>query len=185
LLLAFLRILVGVAHTAGGRDSLVRIHGLPPARFNIVPVEYVAAAIEKLTEDAEASGGTFHLVAANPPTQNGVAEIVSAHLGLRGLRVLDPGQALSNPSPLESRLEKMLYPYKEYLQQDVQFDYSAARTLLDHHGLYAPVIDNKEINRLVELAMCSNHLRCAEKASSRATRTRARRIAEFSKSYSL
>ncbi|HEV8720715.1 MAG TPA: hypothetical protein VGW77_08765 [Candidatus Binatia bacterium] len=177
--------LVGVAHTAGGRDALVRIHGLPRGQFNIVPVEYVAAAIEKLTEDAEALGGMLHLVAANPPTQKDVAEMMSARLGLQNLHLLGPGEELPDPSPLESRLGKMLHPYKEYLEQDVQFDDSAARTLLDRHGLYAPVIDNKEINRLIELAMCSNHLRCAGKTLSRATRTRARRIAAFSKSYSL
>jgi nucleoside-diphosphate-sugar epimerase len=151
--------LIGVARRADSGDTLVRIHGSPHARFNIVPVEYVASAIAQLTEDAEAAGGTFHLVAANPPTQNAVAEIVSARLGLRGLRVLEPREELPDPSPLESRLEKMLQPYKEYLEQDVQFDYSAARTLLDRQGLHAPLIDNKEINRLIELAGCSNQLR--------------------------
>jgi nucleoside-diphosphate-sugar epimerase len=154
LLLAFLRTLVGVAHRAGSRDTPVRIHGSPGAGFNIVPVEYVASAIAQLTEDTEAAGGTFHLVAANPPSQSAVAEIVSARLGLRGLRVLDPGKELSDPSPLESRLEKMLHPYKEYLEQDVQFDYSATRTLLERQGLHAPLIDNEEINRLIERAGC-------------------------------
>jgi len=166
LLLAFLRVLVGVVHTAGSRDILVRIHGLPHARFNIVPIEYVASTIAQLTEDTEAAGGTFHLVAANPPTQKAAAEIVSARLGLRGLRVLDPGEELPDPSPLESRLEKMVHPYKEYLEQDVQFDYSAARALLDRQGLHAPLIDHQEINRLIELASYSNQLRYAERSDS-------------------
>ncbi|MEX0802536.1 MAG: SDR family oxidoreductase [Candidatus Binatia bacterium] len=157
LLLAFLRMLVDLAHIAASRDTLVRIHGSPHARFNIVPVEYVVSAIAQLTEDTEAAGGTFHLVAANPPTQNAVAELVSARLGLRGLRVLEPREELSDPSPLESRLEKMLHPYKEYLEQDVQFDYSAARALVDRQGLHAPVIDDKGINRLIELAGCSSY----------------------------
>jgi nucleoside-diphosphate-sugar epimerase len=164
LFLAFLRMLIGVARRADSGDTLVRIHGLPHARFNIVPVEYVAAAAAELTKDTEAVGGTFHLVAANPPTQNAVAELVSARLGLRSLRVLESGEELSDPSRLESRLEKMLYPYKEYLEQDVQFDSSAARALLDRQGLHAPLIDDKEINRLIELADCSNQLRDAERA---------------------
>jgi nucleoside-diphosphate-sugar epimerase len=153
LLLAFLRILIGVAGRSGNRDSPVRVHGSPHARFNIVPVEYVAAAIAQLTENSEATGGTFHLVAANPPTQNALAEILSARLGLPALRVLDPGEGLSDPSPVESRLDRMLHPYKEYLEHDVQFDYSATRALLERQGLYAPFIDHKQINRLIELAV--------------------------------
>ena len=46
----------------------------------------------------------------------------------------------------------MLRPYKEYLEQDVEFDYSSTRTLLERQGLRAPVIDYEQINRLIELA---------------------------------
>jgi nucleoside-diphosphate-sugar epimerase len=160
LFLAFLRTLLAVAGRSGNRDRPVRVHGSPHARFNIVPVEYVASGIAQLTENTGAAGGTFHLVAANPPTQNDLAEILSARLGLSGLRVLDPGEELSDPSPVESRLERMLRPYKEYLEHDVQFDYSATRTLLERQGLHAPFIDHKHINRLIELAACSPTYNC-------------------------
>lgn len=160
LLFTFIRMLIGVAQTLRNPDALVRVRGSARARFNIVPVEYVASAIAELSEDTEAAGKIFHLVAANPPSQSAVAEILSDRIGLRGLRVLDPGQELSDPSRLELRLEKLLYPYKEYLEQDVQFDASSTRTGLAHKGLLPPIIDKGQIHRLVELAACASTRAC-------------------------
>ena len=177
--------LVDVAHRATSRDKLIRIHGSPHARFNIVPVEYVASAIAQLTEDTEAAGGTFHLVAANPPTQDAVAELVSARLGLRGLRVLEPREELPDPSPLESRIAKTLHPYKEYLEQDVHFDCSATRRLLDRYGLQAPVIDGRQVDRLIELAWSFNQQRHINKVSCGPARTRARSIEGYWQSRSM
>jgi nucleoside-diphosphate-sugar epimerase len=160
LLFIFIRMLIVVAQTLRNPDALVRVRGSARARFNIVPVEYVATAIAELSEDAEAIGRIFHLVAANPPSQSAVAEILSARVGLRGIRVLDPGEELIDPSHLELRLEKLLRPYKEYLEQDVQFDGSSTRTALARKGLLAPVIDKSQIHRLVELAACSSTHAC-------------------------
>ena len=58
----------------------VRICGLPHARFNIVPVEYVARAIAELAEEPQASGKTFHLVTDDPPTQAEILNMLSAFL---------------------------------------------------------------------------------------------------------
>lgn len=152
LLFAFFRMLLVAGVNTAGRNTQIRIRGLPSARFNIVPIEYVAAAITQLSQDNDASGGTFHLVASNPPTQNEVAEIIRADLGLHEFRVLGPGDDFYDPSPIELKLRKMLRPYKEYLGQDVRFDDTVARLALNGHGLYPPVIDDEEIMRLIELA---------------------------------
>jgi nucleoside-diphosphate-sugar epimerase len=152
LFFAFLRVLMALARSPGDKDVPVRIQTRPQARFNIVPVEYVATAIEQLTVDPRASGKTFHLVAPNPPTQQTMLEMMSARLHLQNLHLLGPGEKLSNPSLLESRLVKMLLPYREYLEQDVQFDCSEARRLLEPHDVQGPAIDGREVDRLIELA---------------------------------
>jgi nucleoside-diphosphate-sugar epimerase len=129
--------------------------GDPQARFNIVPVEYVAAAIARLANDPEATGETIHLVAKNPPTQKRMLEMMSARLDLHDLYLVNATERLANRSPLEMRVARMLSPYRDYLQQDVQFDDSTARRLLGRHGVEPPVIDERELERFLELAWFS------------------------------
>ena len=155
LLLAFLRLLIALSCRAGARDTPLRIQGRPQARFNIVPVEYVATAIEHLTDDPEASGETIHLVAQNPPTQKRMLEMMSARLDLHNLQLVNPTEELPNRSPLEMRVARLLSPYRDYLQQDVQFDDSAARRLLGRHRIEPPVIDDRELERFLKLAWFS------------------------------
>ena len=108
---------------------MIRIQGRPDARFQIVPIEYVAAAIVKIT-DCPASSGTYHLVASNPPTQTDFLKLLTRHLGVGGARVTEDA-TLSNSSPLEARLARMLAPYREYLTHDVVFDDRMPRQPLD------------------------------------------------------
>jgi nucleoside-diphosphate-sugar epimerase len=155
LLVAFLRLLIALSCKAGARNTPLRIQGRPQARFNIVPVEYVATAIERLTDDPEASGKTIHLVAKNPPTQKRMLEMMSARLDLHNLHLVNATEELRNPSPLEMRVARLLSPYRDYLQQDVQFDDSAARRLLGRHRIEPPVIDDRELERFLKLAWFS------------------------------
>ena len=148
LFLEFVRILTSVARRAG--SQAIRIQGKPDSRFQIVPVEYVAAAIAEIT-DCPAGSGTYHLVASNPPTQTEFLDMLTRHLGVCGARVIEE-TAVSNPSPLEARLARMLAPYRKYLTQDVLFDDACARQWLDRSGISAPRIDTAEIARLVRLA---------------------------------
>src|SRR5262245_34287900 len=155
LFLAFLRLLIAFSCKAGGSNTPLRIQGHPQARFNIVPVEYVAAAIERLTDDPEASGETIHLVAQNPPTQERIVEMMSARLNLHNLHVVNATEELRNRSPLELRVARMLAPYRDYLQQDVQFDDSVARRLLGRRGMEPAVINDRELERFLRLAWLS------------------------------
>jgi nucleoside-diphosphate-sugar epimerase len=155
LLLAFLRLLVALSRRADAKNTPLRIQGQPQARFNIVPVEYVAAAIERLSEDPEASGKTIHLVAKNPPTQKRLLQMMSARLGLQNLQLVNLGEDLRNKSPLEMKVARLLSPYHDYLQQDVQFDDFTARRLLGRHHMEPPVIDGLELERFLKLAWFS------------------------------
>jgi hypothetical protein len=123
----------------------------------------VAAAIAQLTSDPQPSGKMFHLVSANPPTQKMLLEMLSARLGLRGLKLVDAAEELRNASPFERRVARMLAPYRDYLEHDVRFDDSNARRLLDDRDLDRPIIDSRQIDRLIELAWSPNQERVSTK----------------------
>jgi nucleoside-diphosphate-sugar epimerase len=158
LLYQFIRLAAALAGR-GKAEAAVRIQGRPAAHFNIVPIEYVSAAIEVLSEQPGAAGGTFHLVVSQPPTQEAILQMIASRLAVNGLRVIDERcEPMCDPSSLENRVARMLAPYREYLEQDVSFDDSAARSLLKPIGVSCPRLDQASVNELVHLAFSE----CAE-----------------------
>jgi nucleoside-diphosphate-sugar epimerase len=154
LLYQFIRLAAALARRDKGAEAVVRIQGRPAAYFNIVPIEYVSAAIEVLCEQPAATGGTFHLVASQPPTQAAMLQMITSRLGLNGLRLIDDrGEPMLGASSLENRVARMLSPYREYLEQDVTFDDRAARSLLVPAGITCSSLDEKTIDDLVTMAL--------------------------------
>ena len=154
LLSRFIRLAAALAALARGAELAVRIEGRPAARFNIVPVEYVSAAIEVLSEQPGAANGTFHLVVSQPPTQEAMLHMIAARLGVKGLRLIDQRcERMLDPSPLENRVARMLAPYREYLEQDVSFDDRAARSLLKSVGVSCSRFDHRTIDYLIAMAL--------------------------------
>ena len=157
LFFAFLCLLMAASRKPGAVNTIVRLKAHPRARFNIVPLEYVTTAVDRLTDSPEASGKTFHLAVPNPPTQQTMLQMIGDCLRLRNLHLLGPEQSLSNPSPLELRLAKLMLPYREYMEQDVQFDCLEARHLLKAQNVEPPVIDSREVDRLMALVHHNAH----------------------------
>src|SRR5688572_19235547 len=89
LLYQFIRLAAALSGRGKGAQLAVRIQGRPAAHFNIVPIEYVSAAIEVLSEQPAAAGGTFHLVVSQPPTQEAMLQMITSRLGANGLRLID------------------------------------------------------------------------------------------------
>ncbi len=153
LFFAFIRLVTLVGPLARGGALPMRIAAAPSACFNIVPVEYVAAATVALAEHPAAARGTFHVVVSNPPTQAMMLAMIAGDLGVRGLQLIDRRTGdLANPSALEARVSRMLAPYRDYLEQNVRFDDTAARAVLNRCGVPGPVLDATAVARLVELA---------------------------------
>jgi nucleoside-diphosphate-sugar epimerase len=153
LFFAFIRLLAALARwpRAGLR---LRIEAAPAAPFNIVPLDYVAAATLALTEDPGAAGGTFHLVVRDAPSQAAMLAMLVERLGPRGLTLLDAASTpLDDPSPLERRVARMLGPYRAYLTRHVHFDDSGAAARLSARGVARPVLDPAGVHRLVDLAL--------------------------------
>jgi nucleoside-diphosphate-sugar epimerase len=150
----FIRMIAALARHAAGGPVALRVAAAPNAPFNIVPVEYVAAAALALADDPAAAGGTFHLVVSDPPVQTAMLAMMTAPLGLRGLSVVEPA-ALSAPSPLEQLVARMVAPYREYLEQDVRFDDTCARRLLDARGVPPAVLSPSVVAGLIDRALAT------------------------------
>ncbi len=154
LFFGLIRMAAALAAGAAGTEVSVRVPLAPAVPFNIVPVEYVAEAAVVLAEHPDGTGGTFHLVASDPPSQDAMLRMVMACVGLRGVSLVDPRLGpLEAPSPLERTIERMLEGYREYVTQDVRFDDTNARRLLDVAGVPRPSLSAAAFLRLVEQAL--------------------------------
>lgn len=154
LLFNLIRVAWALAQAAGGSEVGVRLAMAPAGRFNIVPVEYIADAVVLLAEHPAAADQTFHLTVPDPPSNAEMLAMITRRLGLRGVSLVDPCTGpLVAPSPLESKIERMLAGYRDYLSQDVRFDDSNSRRLLDACGLPRPVLSSEAFDRLIDAAL--------------------------------
>jgi thioester reductase-like protein len=150
----FIRMMEGLARLSHRFKVRLRIEGAPAARFNIVPVEYVARALVALAEHPDGVGKTFHLVVSKAPVQEEMLAMIADYFGLSGLSIVDACRTpLTKPSTLERQVARLQGPYREYFTQDVHFDDCVARALLDRLGLLRPILDAHEVRRLIDQAL--------------------------------
>jgi len=150
----FIRMMEGLAHLSHRFKVRLRIEATPTARFNIVPVEYVAQALVVLAEHPNGAGKTFHLVVSDAPAQEAMLAMIADYFGLPGLSIVDAcGTQLTKPSALERQVARLQAPYRDYFTQDVHFDDRVARELLDRLGLPRPMLDAQEVHRLIDQAL--------------------------------
>jgi hypothetical protein len=86
-----------------------------------------------------------------PPTQNALTEILSARLAYQR-RAFSIPEKSSRIHRQSNETGQNVTSLEEYLEHNLELDYSATRALLERQGLHAPFIDHKQINRLIELA---------------------------------
>lgn len=146
----FIRTAAALAAFAEERPVRLRIEAARHAPFNVVPVDYVAAALVHLATVAGGEGGTCHLVAADAPTQAAVLATIAERLGVRGLSLVD---RLDAPTRLERRVARMLRGYREYLTQHLVFDDRAARQLLPDEILRRARLSGSTLLALIDLAL--------------------------------
>lgn len=149
----FARHMAQLAWHAKTRPRQLRITGKKHARFNLVPVEYVADAIVALCDDPAADGGTFHIVSEAPTLEEYFA-VVAELSALPGLRVVEPRRgSLTAMNRHEVQLHAWLGKYLDYLGHDAEFDDAGARTLLAKHGIAPPSLRGPALVRMVDRAM--------------------------------
>lgn len=149
----FVKLVAELAWHSKYARSQLRIPGLKQARFNIVPVEYVAEGIVAAAESPDADGGTFHLV-SEAPTQDEWFSALAERLGLPGLRVVRPRRGnLKGLTRLEMRIHAMLGRYLDYLAHDAEFDDSATSELLGQRGIARPRLRGAGLIAFVDSAL--------------------------------
>jgi thioester reductase-like protein len=153
----FIRMMETLARLSRRFEVHLRIEGAPTARFNIVPVEYVARALVALAEHPDGTSKTFHLVVSKAPVQESMLAMIADYFGLSGLSIVDACRTpLTKLSTLERQVARLQGPYREYFTQDVQFDDRGARAILDRLGLPRPILDASEVRRIIDQAIgCS------------------------------
>lgn len=149
----FIRMVAALADAAPGASPPLRIEASPRARFNIVPVGYVARSLLTLARCPEGAGGTFHLVVADAPRQDAMLRMIADRLGARGLTLVDAAAPLADATPLERRLHLRLGRYRDYLSHEVRFDDASARRVLVGYGGAPATLRTADVQHLISHAL--------------------------------
>jgi long-chain acyl-CoA synthetase len=128
------------------------VPGYPDAVLDIVPVDYVASAVARLTFDETAFGSTVHLCAGprGSATIDQVAHRAMQYFNAPEPRYVDPKLFFALVRPLlflalwgpKRRVLVSGRAYRDYFTMRMQFDTTNAERLLEPAGLRpAPVVD--------------------------------------------
>jgi thioester reductase-like protein len=147
----FLELAVRLSSPGGRRRRLpLRLPLTGEERPNLVPVDWVSAALVRLLRRPRWHGRTFHLVARQPARLQEILAILEDLLQLEGIRWAGPG-GLPDPTPLEERVLEQLRDYWNYLRNDLAFDCrNTCRALPD---LPPPRFDRPLVERLLQFAL--------------------------------
>ena len=115
---------------------------------NLVPVDWVSAAIACIVSRRTLHGRIYHLTATRPTTVRDIKDVAVEELGLNGVELAGRPH---DPSPLERAFLDGLQEYWPYLGSDPDFD--CRNTLAALPDLSAPHVDRESIRRLVRFAV--------------------------------
>lgn len=156
------------------RGRFRTVFGRPDCTIDIVPVDYVAAAIVELLSTNEALGETFHL-AAGPERQSTISEVVeiAERVFARGeVRYVDPDVYVKYVRPFVRPLLKVIRPevaekggvYLPYLRSNPSFSVERASRLLAARGLEPPHV-LRYLERILNYAKATDFGRARDQVS--------------------
>jgi nucleoside-diphosphate-sugar epimerase len=126
------------------------VPGYPDAVLDIVPVDFVAAAVARLAFDEAALGKTFHLCAGprGSATIQQIASRAAEFFDAPEARYVDPKLFFAAIRPLlflslwgrKRRVLRDGRAYRDYFTMRMQFDTSNAERLLEPVGLCPPPV---------------------------------------------
>jgi thioester reductase-like protein len=119
-------------------------------RCDLVPVDWVSAAIVQLMRQPSTAGRTYHLTARSPATARLVQETAADVLGLSGMHFVGRG-ALASQSRLEQAFYEGVAQYWPYLCGMPDFDSRHAQAALP--DMPPPTIDRSCLHRLMRYAV--------------------------------
>jgi long-chain acyl-CoA synthetase len=126
------------------------VPGYPDAVLDIVPVDYVASAVARLTFDESALGSAVHLCAGPraSATIEEVAQRAAEYFHVREPRYVDPNLFFSAIRPIlfmtlwgkKRRILRDGRAYRDYFTMKMKFDTTRAEKLLGPVGLMPPPV---------------------------------------------
>jgi nucleoside-diphosphate-sugar epimerase len=117
---------------------------------NLVPVNWVSAAITRLMADPRRPGKTYHLTATRPTPARWIKEVAEELLGIEGVTCTGD-RVPDSMTHLEQRFLEEVCPYWPYRQSDPVFD--CANTSAALPDLAPPVVDRGVLRRLIQFAI--------------------------------
>jgi thioester reductase-like protein len=144
------------AYVRGGLPALPARRSAP---VDVVPVDYVADAIFKLSSESRAVTGTYHLVAGRKATSVGrLIELSAQRVGQREPVVISPRvfrrvvyPVLAGTSARRRRGLQRTRVFFPYFAMDVSYENANARRDLEPEGIEVPSIESY-FGRLVDYA---------------------------------
>jgi nucleoside-diphosphate-sugar epimerase len=134
----------------------LRIAGRPGDCQNIVPVDYVAAAVATGVLTPALHGRVYHLTNPRPPTNQQIKQALERYFDLGGGRFVEPTDFDSGELSESERLfSDVSRPIRHYLIDTPTFLRDHTATLESRAGLTCPAYDEAALTRLVHYAVRS------------------------------
>ncbi|MFC1890591.1 SDR family oxidoreductase [Thermodesulfobacteriota bacterium] len=130
------------------------IPGNPGAKVDIIPVDYICAALDHISSLEETIGKCYHLTASGRASTMGtLTKMAADYFGAKPVRFFNPTLYMNtihltvkNAVRAHRRLYNMLINkgelYLPYFMQNLEFDNRNARSILERFDLKAPLVND-------------------------------------------
>lgn len=124
----------------------------PGATLNLLPVDYVAAAMITILENPINHNKIFHLTHSHPPTHSFSHQVICRRFELGGIDFVDAALPLKEPNdPIRKMIWHQTRRMHAYFTNNPVFDREHTDRALP--GMKIPSIDEAYINRLLDYAI--------------------------------
>ncbi|RUL83101.1 SDR family oxidoreductase [Tautonia sociabilis] len=140
------------------------IINLLPARpedtFNVVPIDFVTAAVRAIAARPDSVGKTYHLVTDRPPTIGTLLTVKEVEFPrMAPITLVDPEEfERVDHDPLVAKIRHFIEPYLGYLRCKLTFDTANTRAALEGSGIPLPETDYRFLTRILQYAVDKNYL---------------------------
>lgn len=125
----------------GRRDDIpTRVTLDGTERKNLVPVDWVSAAMTRVLTNRKFHGETYHLTPAQPTSVGVIRDVLEEAYGFKGTVFHGFGKELDNPTEVEQLFYEHLKVYESYWRDDPTFD--SSNTTSAANDLPCPNVDH-------------------------------------------
>lgn len=118
---------------------------------NLVPVDWVSAAITHIFRNPEHHGKTYHLTQPRPVTAELLKQVIEDVNGVRGVEFVGADTALEDPTESEQLFYEHMQTYNAYWRNDPTFDMTNTKAACPH--LPCPELGYDELTFLAKAAI--------------------------------